>query len=96
MDSTMNTILPSTIYWTGLSYGVSVSTSSTAILGRFYSPCQAVSLSTATGAQCGCGKFHMGIDALPLKTMPMGEVRQVVASAYKLVHGSPVVEIRWT
>ena len=63
----------------------------------FSSPpiCKSVDLSTVNGARCQCGKFKIGMAALPLNTMSMTDVRQVVASGFKLVHGSPMVDINW-
>ena len=66
-------------------------------IGSFSSPpiCKSVDLSTVNGARCQCGKFKIGMAALPLNTMSMTDVRQVVASGFKLVHGSPMVDINW-
>ena|SRR3990167_6604276 len=57
--------------------------------------CRTVELSTKTGAQCACGKFSVDAASLKVKTMQLGEVRQIVASGYKLAHGSPLGSITW-
>ena len=57
--------------------------------------CQGVSLSTATGAKCACGKLKIGTGALAIKALPMGELRQIVASGFKLSHGTPLASITW-
>ena len=57
--------------------------------------CRTVKLSTATGAQCDCHKFSMDAETLQIKSLPMGEVRQIVASGYKLAHGQPLGSITW-
>ena len=57
--------------------------------------CASVGLSTSGGVKCGCGKFSIDIKALPIKTMPMGEVCQVAASGFKLTHGYPLQSMNW-
>ena len=58
--------------------------------------CQTVELSTKTGAHCACGKFSMDAGVLTIKTLQMGEIRQIVASGFKLAHGVPLGSITWT
>ena len=58
--------------------------------------CAVVRLSTVTGAACKCGKFTLRPSAIQIKTLAMGEVRQIVASGYKLTHGQPLASITWT
>ena len=57
--------------------------------------CHGVDLSTKTGATCPCGKLSISIAALPIKTLTLDEVRQVVASGFKLAHGITLQSIRW-
>ena len=63
--------------------------------GAWLLQCQTVSLSTATGAQCMCGKYAVDASVLQVKTLQMGEIRQIVASGYKLAHGAPLGSITW-
>lgn len=74
----------------------STSTLSSTLGGVWEPQCSVVDLSTATGARCACGKFHVDAASLQIKSLSMGEVRQVVSSGYKLVHGAKVLTIRWT
>ena len=57
--------------------------------------CQTVQLSTRDGVECDCGKFAIDAQSLQIKQMTLGEVRQIVASAYKLAHGGPLGTIQW-
>lgn len=71
------------------------STMSTRGFGAKPIVCQTVRLSTSEGAQCDCGKFAVEASALQIKSLNLGEVRQIVASGYKLTHGAPLVTITW-
>lgn len=83
-----------------------LSTSSSFTIGHYYSTstlgvwapqrCESVTLSSKDGVTCGCGKCAIGIDALPIKSVILGEVRQVVGSAFKLAHGWPLGEMKWS
>ena len=57
--------------------------------------CQTVQLSTGEGAKCDCGKLAIDAKSLQVKQITLGEVRQIVASGYKLAHGEPLVTIQW-
>ena len=48
------------------------------------------------GERINSGKLAMDVGALPVKEMSLGEVRQIVASAFKLAHGAPLGRITWT
>ena len=58
--------------------------------------CQTIHLSTGGGATCDCGKFVVSAESLMLKERTLVDVRQIVASGYKLTHGGSAVSIQWT
>ncbi|MGE0444498.1 MAG: hypothetical protein AB7P99_04665 [Vicinamibacterales bacterium] len=54
-----------------------------------------MSLSTSDGAKCACGAYHAEAGALSIKTLTLGEVRQVVKGGFRLVHGRHVKSLLW-
>ena len=72
-----------------------LSTASTRVGSKWQPKCKTVQLSTGEGAICDCGKLVMDATSLQIKQMTLGEVRQIVASGYKLAHGEPLVTIQW-
>ena len=97
VGSTQVVQLPSRLGISSMSTHIMMASTSVSsgVWGEQVQQCDQVDLSTQTGAVCACGAFHMSADALSMKVLSLGDLRQIVGSGYKLVHGWPVQALTW-